>query len=175
MAWIKRRKNEPITDDDIDDEDFDEDFDEEDDEEDDEDDYEEEEQTAPAAEPVARTAPAKRQTYATAPKTEPPTTRKLYNNGEPKSVIDIRTPETREEAYEIADCLLKGHSVTINLEVINRELASRILDFLGGVTYACGGELIKVTKTTWMVTPGDVGVNKQGFLSDTENNDAYFG
>ena len=37
MAWIKRRKNEPITDDDIDDEDFDEDFDDDYDEEDDED------------------------------------------------------------------------------------------------------------------------------------------
>ena len=130
----------------------------------------------PRGEPAARSATARRQTYASASKSDTANnTHALYNNGEPRSIIDIRTPETREEAYEIADCLLKGHSVTINLEVINRELASRILDFLSGVTYACGGELIKVTKTTWMVTPGDVGVNRQGFLSDTENNDAFYG
>lgn len=169
MAWMKKKNREIITDDDIDTEEY-EDYEEEDYEEE-----EEEETPAAPAEPAPRSATARRQTYAAASKAEQVSTRKLYNNGEPKSVIDIRTPETREEAYEIADCLLKGHSVTINLEVINRELASRILDFLGGVTYACGGELIKVTKTTWMVTPGDVGVNRQGFLSDTENNDAYFG
>ena len=168
MAWINRKKRNLEVDDDVDAEEFD-DYEQEQEEE-------EEEEYAPAAEePAPRSATARRQTYASASKSEAANTRTLYNNGEPKSVIDIRTPETREEAYEIADCLLKGHSVTTNLEVINRELASRILDFLGGVTYACGGELIKVTKTTWMVTPGDVGVNRQGFLSDTENNDAYFG
>lgn len=171
MAWITRKKKDIITDDDLDTEEY-EDY--EEDEEEDED-YEEEEEVAPAAEPASRTATTRRQTYAAASKTEPTNTRKLYNNGEPKSIIDIRTPETREEAYEIADCLLKGHSVTINLEVINRELAVRILDFLGGVTYACGGDLTMITKTTYMVTPGDVGVNRQGFLTESEKNDAYFG
>lgn len=173
MAWINRKKRDYEVDDDVDTEEF-EDYEDYEGEQDDE-----EEEAVPAADPAPRTAAAtataRRQTYASASKSDAANTRTLYNNGEPKSIIDIRTPETREEAYEIADCLLKGHSVTINLEVINRELASRILDFLGGVTYACGGELIKVTKTTWMVTPGDVGVNKQGFLSDTENNDAFFG
>ena len=171
MAWINRKKRDYEVDDDVDTEEF-EDYEDYEGEQDDE-----EEEAVPAADPAPRTAAAtaRRQTYASASKSDVANTRTLYNNGEPKSIIDIRTPETREEAYEIADCLLKGHSVTINLEVINRELASRILDFLGGVTYACGGELIKVTKTTWMVTPGDVGVNKQGFLSDTENNDALIG
>ena len=169
MAWIKRKRPEIITDDDIDTEEYG-DLDEEEEEED-----EYAEETAAPAEPAPRSATARRQTYASASKTEPSTTRKLYNNGEPKSVIDIRTPETREDALEIADCLLKGHSVTINLEVINRELAARILEFLSGVTYACGGELTMITKTTYMVTPGDVGVNRQGFLADAENSDAYFG
>ena len=168
MAWINRKKRNLEVDDDVDAEEFD-DYEQEQEEE-------EEEEYAPAAEePAPRSATARRQTYASASKSEAANTRTLYNNGEPKSVIDIRTPETREEAYEIADCLLKGHSVTINLEVINRELASRILDFLGGVTYACGGELTMITKTTYMVTPGDVGVNRQGFLADAENSDAYFG
>ena len=168
MAWINRKKRNLEVDDDVDAEEFD-DYEQEQEEE-------EEEEYAPAAEePAPRSATARRQTYASASKSEAANTRTLYNNGEPKSVIDIRTPETREEAYEIADCLLKGHSVTINLEVVNRELAVRILDFLGGVTYACGGDLTMITKTTYMVTPGDVGVNKQGFLADTEKTDAYFG
>lgn len=138
-----------------------------------EDDYtvENEEEEEPAEEPAA----ARRQPYAAPSRSETANTRAFYNKGEPKSVIDIRTPETKEDAFEIADCLLKGHSVTINLEVINRELASRVLEFLNGVTYACGGELIKVTKTTWMVTPGDVGVNKQGFLAEAESSDAFYG
>lgn len=167
MAWIKRLKKETYIDDDADTEEF-EDYE---DETEEEEEYEEE----PVSESAPHSATARRQTYAAASKSETANTHALYNNGEPKSYIDIRTPETREEAYEIADCLLRGHTVTINLESINRDLGSRILDFLSGVTYACGGELIKVTKTTWMVTPGDVGVNRQGFLSDAENNDAFYG
>ncbi len=168
MSWINRIKKETYIDDDANEEEY-EDYEEGAQEED----YEEEPVNEPA--PRAAAATARRQTYAAASKSETANTRTLYNNGEPKSYIDIRTPETREEAYEIADCLLRGHTVTINLETINRELGARILDFLSGVTYACGGELIKVTRTTWMVTPGDVGVNRQGFLSDAESNDAFYG
>ena len=105
MAWINRKKRNLEVDDDVDAEEFD-DYEQEQEEE-------EEEEYAPAAEePAPRSATARRQTYASASKSEAANTRTLYNNGEPKSVIDIRTPETREEAYEIADCLLKGHSIT---------------------------------------------------------------
>ena len=162
MALIRRKQNSVIFDEDANPAEYDEFAPVADDEEE--------------GEPAAELQASRRQPYAAPSRSDTAAnTRAFYNKGEPKSVIDIRTPETKDDAFEIADCLLRGHSVTINLENINREIASRVLEFLSGVTYACGGELIKITKTTWMVTPGDVGVNKQGFLADAESNDAFYG
>ena len=126
--------------------------------------------------PVSRSATARRQTYASASKSDSANTRLVYNNaGEPKTHIDIFTPENHDDAYEIGKALLDKHAVTINLELVNHETAMRILDFLNGVVFACHGELVNIAKNTWMVTPEGVGVKKQGFLTETESNDAFYG
>ena len=120
--------------------------------------------------------PARRQTYSAAPKADNATgSRPLDMNTEAKTQVVVRTPEVREDGFEIADHLLRGHTVMINLESINKETGEKILDFLGGVTYATHGALTRVTKTTFIVTPYNVGVIRQNFLSETEDNDAFYG
>lgn len=171
MAFIKRKKRSFFYKDDENPEEYDEyDEENEEEEEDDEEEVDEEETDLP------RSATARRQTYAAAPKADTANTRLVYNNnGEPKSYIEIYTPESRDDATEIAAALMRGHSVTINLESVPREVAIRILDFLNGVVFACGGELVNIAKNTWMVTPQGVGIKKQGFLTETESNDAFYG
>ena len=156
MSFISRTKKKFFYNDDDHPEEYDEDVEneEEEEEEEDEEEYEEE-----AGIPAPRSATARRQTYASASKSDTANTRLVYNNGgEPKSYIDIYTPESREEASEIANALLHNHSVTINLESVTHDVAMRILDFLSGVAFACGGDIFKIAKNTWMVTPDGVGV-----------------
>ena len=169
MSIFRRKQREFFYDDDANPEEYDEYDEEAEDEDEDEEENADEEVTAP------RSATARRQTYAAASKADTANTRLVYSNGEPRSYIDIYTPEGREDATEIADALMRGHSVTINLESVNHELAIRILDFLSGVVFACGGEIVKIAKNTWMVTPEGVGIKKQGFLTETDSNDAFYG
>ena len=67
---------------------------------------------------------------------------------------------TRVEDYrEIADTLLSGCTVVLNLEGIDVELAQRIIDFASGSCYAINGGLQKVSSYIFIMTPADVEIS----------------
>ena len=67
---------------------------------------------------------------------------------------------TRVEDYrEIADTLLSGCTVVLNLEGIDVELAQRIIDFSSGSCYAIGGGLQKVSSYIFILTPSNVEIS----------------
>ncbi len=129
------------------------------------------------APPSQQNASARRQTYASAPKSgsSAPEGRVLNIHATAQLQVIIRKPETLEEAYEIADSLLERHTVVINLENTNKEVGRRILDFLGGVAYANRGALTKVAHSTFMVTPYNVGIIGQDVIGELENSGVFFG
>lgn len=80
-------------------------------------------------------------------------------NGESVELKVIR-PESYEEASIVADHLLAGSTVVLNLEALDRPLIHRMLDFLNGVTYCSDGEIKKVAPNTFIVTPhGNVDIS----------------
>ncbi len=66
----------------------------------------------------------------------------------------IVTPEAMDEVFTIADHLIDGCTVVINMEKMERTMVTRMLDFLNGVTYTTGGEVKYVSPGTYIVTPG---------------------
>lgn len=82
-------------------------------------------------------------------------------------------PERFENAAEIADHLRDKHTVVLNLEQTNKDIARRLIDFLSGVAYAQDGKIKKVAINTYLITPYNV--NLMGDLIDElENNGLYF-
>lgn len=103
------------------------------------------------------------------------------------NVVDIRsTQKSRpqvvvfqpvsfgEEAKEIADELLRRHTVLLNLEKTEKDVARRIVDFLSGVAYANNGKIQKVATRTFIVTPYDVDISGDEILDELENSGLYF-
>ena len=78
------------------------------------------------------------------------------------------------EAKEIADNLNEKRTVVLNLESAPKEDAIRILDFLTGVAYANDGEIKKIAKSTFIITPYNVDVMGD-LLYELENNGVFFG
>ena len=72
--------------------------------------------------------------------------------------VVLAKPETFEEAKKIADNLNQKRTVVLNLESANRDIALRIIDFLTGVAYANDGNLKKVAKAIFIITPYNVDV-----------------
>ena len=80
--------------------------------------------------------------------------------GSKDSNIELKVvhPESFSEVSDIADYLLEGCTVILNLELFEPASTLRMLDFLNGVTYATGGEIKQVAQGTYIITPHNVDV-----------------
>ena len=67
-------------------------------------------------------------------------------------------PKDFSEAKKVADCLMAGSSVVLNIENIGGKDIVRFMEFLMGVIYVINGNMKHVSKTTVIVTPNNVGV-----------------
>ena len=67
--------------------------------------------------------------------------------------LKVIRPESYQEVSTVADSLLKGCTVVLNVEALDRVSTVRMLDFLNGVTYCTDGEIKKVAASTSIVTP----------------------
>ena len=104
-------------------------------------------------------------------------------SGHSTKVVDIHTtaklqvvltkPEKFSDAREIADNLNEKRTIVLNLESTNKDEALRLLDFLSGVAYANDGEIKKIAKSTFIITPYNVDVMGD-LLYELENNGVYF-
>ena len=73
--------------------------------------------------------------------------------------VCVIKPTTIEDEIEIADTLLSGRTVLINMEGLNVEIAQRIIDFTSGSTYAMHGSLQKVSNYIFLATPNGVDIS----------------
>ena len=73
--------------------------------------------------------------------------------------LKVVRPATFEEVSTIADYLLAGCTVVLNMELLDRAATVRMLDFLNGVTYSTDGEIKNVSRSTYIITPHNVDVS----------------
>lgn len=88
--------------------------------------------------------------------------------------VVIFKPDRFEEVREIADELNSKKTVILNLEVANREISRRIIDFLSGVAYANGGDFKKVANSTFMIVPYNVDVSGELLLDEFDESKIYY-
>ena len=73
--------------------------------------------------------------------------------------LKVVRPASFEDVSGIADYLIDGCTVVLNLELLDRATTVRMLDFLNGVTYVKDGEIKNVAPNTYIVTPSGIDVN----------------
>jgi len=74
--------------------------------------------------------------------------------------LKVVRPESIEEIFTIAVHLLNGCTVVLNLEMLDGDVVTRMLDFLNGVTYTQGGEIKNVSQDTYIITPDGININR---------------
>ncbi|MBE6623113.1 MAG: cell division protein SepF [Ruminococcaceae bacterium] len=77
------------------------------------------------------------------------------------SAIEMKVVKPREfdAVADIANLLLDGNTVLLNLEDTNKETTRRLIDFMTGVAYAINGDLRRIANNTYVVTPNNVKVS----------------
>ena len=83
--------------------------------------------------------------------------------------LKIVNPKGYSNAEEIADFLMNGNTVLLNIEGLNRESAVRLLDYLSGAVHVLGGMMKKVGRTTIVVAPKNVDVSSIEEMVGSDN------
>ena len=79
----------------------------------------------------------------------------------PTAKVHVVAPAHFADAQEIGD-LVKGSSpVILNLQISERDLARRMIDFCSGLTYALSGSMEKVADQVFLLTPSNVEVSAE--------------
>lgn len=86
--------------------------------------------------------------------------------------VVVFKPERYSDAAQIADHFKNKKTVVLNLDNTNKDVANRLIDFLGGVAYAADGDLKRIANTTYIIVP--VNVDISGDLIDELGGNADF-
>lgn len=73
--------------------------------------------------------------------------------------LKVVRPESFAAVGQIADHLLNGRTVVLNLEATSKDQARRIVDFLNGVAYSIEGDIKLVSANTYIITPNSVNMS----------------
>ena len=73
--------------------------------------------------------------------------------------LKVVKPASFAEVSDVADYLLDGCTVVLNVELLDNASTLRMLDFLNGVTYSTDGEIKNVSRSTYIITPHNVDVS----------------
>jgi cell division inhibitor SepF len=75
--------------------------------------------------------------------------------------VQVVAPTRFGDAKEIADFLKANRPVIVNLQVAERDLQRRMIDFCSGVTYALNGDMEKVADEVFLLAPTNVKVSDE--------------
>ena len=122
--------------------------------------------------PVQRQQPAVQQPAPAQRKESPKTENRLQKRsggenvvainqkqGMQKPQITIMEPRLYSEVQEVADYVLSNQTVIVNFRRMDHEQATKMIDFLMGVTYAVKGDIQRLDEEIFICTPQSVTVN----------------
>ncbi len=83
--------------------------------------------------------------------------------------VVISQPSTFEQSEEICEHLKDKKSVILNLEYVNKDVARRIIDFVGGAAYALDGNMQKISNSIFLVAPFNYEITNEVMKEDIKN------
>lgn len=87
-------------------------------------------------------------------------------------VVIVR-PEVFDEVAGIADHLVQGKTVVLNLESANKDISRRVVDFMSGAAYALSCKLKKIANNTFIIVPENTDIAGELMLDDFDEQNYY--
>ncbi len=83
---------------------------------------------------------------------------KNNSNSNNFEICNIIASSFDADSYEIADTLLNGRAVILDLSNVNKAVGQRLIDFTAGSVYAIDGSMQKISEFIFLICPADVGI-----------------
>ena len=91
-----------------------------------------------------------------------------------KPQMFMASPTRFVEGAKLADILLEGKTVLLNLENAGKVDARRLLDFMSGAAYAMQGYVKRVSGSIYLVVPNGEEVTEADAVSQMESSGVFF-
>ena len=72
--------------------------------------------------------------------------------------VVVVQPTAFDDSREIADHLKTKKPIVVNIEKLNLETATRIIDFLTGAVYSLDGNIQKISNGIFLIVPYNMGI-----------------
>lgn len=119
--------------------------------------------------PTSPTVPATKPTPTPTPDVKETKAGKAVNTTpNPSRSIELKIAKLtafNTQVMEVADHLIAGRPVVLNLEGASKEATKRIIDFFSGVAYTIQGQLKTIATGIYIVTPSSVDVSNESLLA----------
>lgn len=79
----------------------------------------------------------------------------------PNAKPHVVTPDSFNEAQELADKYKGSQPVIMNLQAVDKDLSRRLIDFASGLCYGLGGQMERVANQVYLLTPTNVEVSPE--------------
>jgi cell division inhibitor SepF len=73
----------------------------------------------------------------------------------------VVAPKSYSEAQQIGNHFKQSQPIIVNLELAERDLVRRMIDFCSGLTYGLGGTIEKVADQVFLLSPADMRISKE--------------
>ena len=120
---------------------------------------------APKVERTTRTAPAS--SYST--ETTGRKNKVVSMSATTQFKVVVIKPADFDEAKEIADHLKERKPVVVNLELLEKDVAHKIFDFLSGAIYVLDGGIQRISNNIYLIAPYNVTILGD-FKNELKNN-----
>ena len=82
-------------------------------------------------------------------------------------------PHDAQDGLIIADYLVSGYTVVMNIESLERDITVRLIDFLKGAVHVLDGELRRVSKSTFVISPRKGEITEDSEIARETEQDSY--
>ena len=87
--------------------------------------------------------------------------------------LKVVKPHDAQDGLIIADYLIHGYTVVMNIEALERDITIRLIDFLQGALHVLDGELRRVSKSTFVLSPRKGEITDDNELARRGESDDY--
>ena len=95
----------------------------------------------------------------------------MYGKEGSRPEIMLRTPKDVSDAAKVCDSIREEKICVIDLTGLERNMAQRVADFLGGACYAINGTIQRISKDIFLIVPSGIRVSAD--ITDELARDGY--
>lgn len=85
--------------------------------------------------------------------------------------VVVQKPVSFDDVQMVADCLKNRRPVILSVELVPKEVARRLVDFVSGAAYALDGRMHRLGEALFLFTPSNIGIDVPAAETDQTYDD----